>query len=80
MHSSRPNPIRTSAHGMIATAAAVGLCGSLVPIACRVSAVAAATSSTSTDSQAKQRDGRPAPRSDNTAAHATTSIASKISG
>ncbi len=65
---------------MIAVAAAVGRCGSLVPVALTASAPAAAASSTSIDSQAKHRAASPAPRSDSTAAHAMTSIASKIIG
>ena len=34
MLSSRPNPSSTSAHGMIAAAAAAGLCGSVASVAC----------------------------------------------
>ena len=80
MASSRKNPSRASAHGRIAAIAAAVLCGRWVFVAYSVLAPAAAASSTSRDSQAKARTIHPAPRSDSTAAPATTSITSNIGG
>ena len=75
--SSRVRPVSSATHGAMAIVASSCRSGTVIDMACTVSAVATAPITTRTASQAKARS---APRNVTAAAQATTSTASKSRG